>query len=148
MRVCSDAPCWRWRCNVPFYPWKCDDCGKGGQVRHKAGATRAQVSKATSLAHAQKSPDCHVKALQKQAAMLSVATGLKPRDRHILLSAKLKRRIMADALRDMRGGRVPAPLERSGEAWDMWCAKVGPKRSGMREQFKQTRALRKGFAFT
>lgn len=132
---------------MSFYPWKCEDCGRGGQVRHKPDATRAQVTKAIGLAHAQKSPECHVKGLSKQAALMTVAQGLKPRDRHILQSARLKRRLMADAMREMRI-RAPAPPERSGEAWNMWCAKVGPKRDGLRKQFKQSRVLRKGFAFT
>lgn len=105
------------------------------------------VSKATGLAHAQKSPECHVKSLNKQAAMMVAANGLKPRDRHVLQSAKVKRRMMADALREMRIV-APAPPERSGEAWAMWCAKVGPTRDGLRKQFKQTRALRRGYAFT
>lgn len=80
--------------------------------------------------------------------MMTIVQGLKPRDRHVLQSARVKRRMMADALREMRGGVIPAPPERSGEAWDMWCAKVGPKRESMRKQFKETRVLRKGFAFT
>lgn len=132
---------------MKFYPWKCEDCGRGGQVRHKDNATRAQVSKATALAHAQKSPECHVAGLHKQAQLVAVAQGLSPRDRHILHSARVKRRMMADAMREMRI-IAPAPPERSGEAWNMWCAKVGPKRDSLRKQFKQTRVLRRGYAFT
>lgn len=110
---------------MPFFPWKCSDCGKGGAIRHEKGATRQQIIQAAGKVHAQKSPECHAREAQRQLALLTV-NDIKPRDRHILISARIKRKVMADALRQMRA--------------------ADPK--GCRKQFMESRALRKGYAFT
>lgn len=110
---------------MPFFPWKCSDCGVGGAVRHKKDATRHQIITAAGKVHAQKSPQCHAKETQRQMAILSV-NGITPRDKHVLISARIKRKLMADALRQMRAAD---PV-------------------GCRKQFMETRKLRKGYAFT
>jgi len=131
---------------MPYFPWKCSDCGKGGAIRHHKGATRDQIIKLAGASHAVKSPECHAKETQRQTALLQ-ANDIKPRDRHILVSARIKRRLMADALRQMRG-TVAAPPERSGPAWDAWLAQVGHQRQTTRKTFMESRKLRNGYAFT
>lgn len=131
---------------MPFFPWKCSDCGVGGSVRHKKDATRQQVYTIAGQEHARKAPQCHAKEAQRQLAILAV-NGITPRDKHILISARIKRRLMADALRQMRG-ILRAPAERSGAAWDEWLGQVGQQRRTTRKTFMESRRLRKGHAFT
>lgn len=142
----DNAPSWRWRCSVAFFPWKCTGCGASGSVRHGRDATKPQILRMAGVAHAGKSPQCHAQEAKRQLAMLRTDT-VTTRDRHLLISARIKRKLMADALRQMRGFTA-APAERSGDAWDAWLAKVGPQRETTRKQFIQAKKLRNGYAFT
>lgn len=117
-----------------------------GRVRLPETATQADVVVAAGKVHRLKSPACHQRETRRQLAMLRTDT-VTARDRHILISARIKRKLMADALRQMRGN-APAPAERSGDAWAAWLAKVGPMRETTRKRFIQAKKLRNGYAFT
>lgn len=129
-----------------FFPWECSDCHVKGRVRLPANATAGDVTVAAGKVHRLKSPACHQKEAQRQLKMLRTDT-VTARDRHILISARIKRKLMADAMRQMRG-IVAAPAERSGDDWAAWLAKVGPQRETTRKQFIQAKKLRNGYAFT
>jgi hypothetical protein len=150
--------------NKRYYPWSCPRCRASGRFKHVENATEQQLAQAYSLAHAQHSPECHAAGLAAQHILRTqVPEDLTPREKHILISVRIKRKIMADALRDMRMV-VPAPpiaetttwadwlaavaVRNSSEAWNEWVARVSMKRTGLRKQFEETRTLRRGYAFT
>jgi hypothetical protein len=88
-----------------FTPWKCGDCGAHGKIRHEREHTAADIARWTTKQHALKSPACHQKAVQAQDTLAR----LKPRDRHIIVTARIKRKLMADALRVQRTARTGPP---------------------------------------
>lgn len=105
-----------------FTPWKCGDCGVHGRIRHERQHTAADVARWTAIEHSRKSPECHLRAVQAQ----NVLSQLTPRDRHILITARIKRKLAADALRLQR--------------------KADPAR--VRVEWLAGRVTRKGYAFT
>jgi hypothetical protein len=136
-----------------FTPWKCGDCDAHGQIRHAIQASPEFVAERTAEQHARKSPECHQRAQSAQAA----AARLSPRDRHILTTARIKRKLMADALRiqrtQERTAAIAAMCERWGVAADTLSdveKLVAYKSAGSptRANWIAGKATRKGYAFT
>lgn len=121
-----------------FTPWKCGDCGAHGKIRHDRADNAARIARWTSEEHARKSPACH----QKAAAAQDVLARLKPRDRHILITARIKRRLMADALRLQRA----ADREAAASIPDESTAR--DRRGKTRRDWMLGRASRKGYCIT
>lgn len=105
-----------------FTPWKCGDCGAHGKINHFKGAPATAMARWTAQAHARKSPECHQRDRERRMAQAQMS----PRDRHILVTARIKRKLVADSLRIQR--------------------KADPVNT--RHEWLAGRATRKGYAFT
>lgn len=121
-----------------FTPWKCGDCGAHGEIRREREHTAADIARWAAKQHARKSPECHQRAQLAQA----VTARLTARDRHILITARIKRKLMADAIR----------VRRKAD-WDAAAAlEDGPYRSAVlartRKEWLAGKVTRKGYAFT
>lgn len=136
-----------------FTPWKCGDCGAHGKIRHDPIHTAADIARWTSKQHAVKSPACHQKATQTQDALAR----LNPRDRHILLTARIKRKLMADALRIQRNAGREAAENMWCDRWNLIRATLTREERLMawnaavdvtRKRWTEGKATRKGYAFT
>lgn len=124
---------------MPFTPWKCADCGAGGRIRHDKGATPELIGKWSSQEHAGKSPQCHQRAVRDR----NVLAHLTPRDRHIIVTARIKRKLMADSLRIQRQADREAAAAVVDDA-DLRYQAL----SKTRREWLMGKATRKGYAFT
>lgn len=138
---------------MPFTAWKCADCGVGGKIRHDKGATPELIGKWSSQEHAGKSPECHQRAKRDH----NVLAQLTPRDRHILVTARIKRKLMADALRiqrsQERADAVVAFCQRWGVPADSLTRNeriAAYTTAGIptRKNWLAGKVTRKGYAFT
>lgn len=140
-----------------FTPWKCGDCGAHGKIRHESQHTAADISRWTMQQHGMKSPACHKAAMERLVKEARESSMLKPRDLHILTTARMKRKLVVDAIRVQRTqGRdaavatfcdrwnlIPATLTRE-ERITAWAATVDVTR----KEWLAGRKTRKGYAFT
>lgn len=83
-------------------PWRCPDCGANGVVHHKSGATPEDIIRWTEAQHNQKSPRCADDAAFAKRACFPAVVRLTARDRHILVTVRVKRKLMADSWRAQR----------------------------------------------
>lgn len=134
---------------MPFTPWKCDTCGVGGKIRHDKGATPELIGKWASQEHAGKSPECH----QRGSAARNALAQLTPRDRHIIVTARIKRKLMADSLRIQRTTEREAAIvafygRRDPLTRDELIVAYTTAGSPTRKNWMVGKATRKGYAFT
>lgn len=81
------------------------------------------MAQLVGASHAGKSPACHQKGLKNTVT----PAGLTPRERHILITARTKRKVLADMLRTLR---------------------VGPDRVAKRKEWVAGMKSRKGYCAT
>lgn len=136
-----------------FTPWKCGDCGAHGKIRHERADNAARIARWTAERHRMKSPECHQRA---QAAQTAVAR-LTPRDRHIIVTARIKRKLMADALRVQRNADRAAAVAAFCGRWsvepdtltrDERITAYGSAPGDTRKNWVAGKMTRKGYAFT
>lgn len=135
-----------------FTPWKCGDCGAHGKIRHERTDNAARIARWTAEQHRMKSPACH----QRAQASQDILARLKPRDRHILITARIKRKLMADALRMQRKADRDAAVAAFCAKWGLdgvltraeLIAAWGSMPGATRQNWMAGKATRKGYAVT
>lgn len=137
-----------------FTPWKCGDCGAHGKIRHELQHTAADIGRWTMAEHKRKSPACHQKAVKEARE----SAQLTPRDRHILITARIKRKLCADALRVQRSQERASAVVAFRGRWTLTAsyaltpaeliAAYTTAGSPTRKNWLAGKATRKGYAFT
>lgn len=128
-----------------FTPWKCGDCGAHGKIRHEPQHTAADISRWTMQQHAMKAPACHKAAMERLVKEARESAQLSPRDRHIIVTARIKRKIMADALRVQRKADREAAAAAAKDHRPEYRAALLSK---TRKEWLAGKVGRKGYAFT
>lgn len=140
-----------------FTPWKCGDCGAHGKIRHEPTAAQADVARRTAQQHAIKAPACHKAGMERLVKAARESAQLSPRDQHILITARIKRRIAADAILAHRARGRETAVATFCDRWNLIPATLtGEERIAAwassvdvtRKEWLAGRAARKGYAFT